>query len=115
MIGSGTTVPGDVAGGVASKPARIGPPPARPKSNGWKCPFPPESDKAGVDMAVVVLQVTVSPAGHPESVTVRSDPGLGFGREATKCAMAQTYESARDGQNRPVRGDTPPIRIRFVR
>ena len=52
----------------------------------WNCPFPPEADTAQMDEASVMLQVDVRPDGTAGTVTVLSDPGSGFGREARRCA-----------------------------
>ncbi len=117
VIGNADGFKRGLAGGVVGT-APPAPPTgsrARPKPAGWQCPFPPESDKAAVDTAIVWIQVIVLPTGRPESVVVLRDPGLGFGREAQRCAMSQMYEPARDGQNHPVRGETYSFRVRFVR
>ncbi|MEP7126730.1 MAG: hypothetical protein ABJE95_37720, partial [Byssovorax sp.] len=79
------------------------------------CPFPVESDLAGIDHAVVLLVVTVTPEGRAGAVTVLSDPGHGFGRAAIACARMQVYTYARDRHGTHLRADTAPFNMRFTR
>ncbi len=79
------------------------------------CPFPVESDLAGVDHAVVLLVVTVMPDGHAGAVKVLSDPGHGFGRAAISCAKRQIYTYARDRHGTHLQADTAPFNMRFTR
>jgi hypothetical protein len=81
----------------------------------WSCAFPPESDEAEVDEAVVVLIVRVGVDGRALGVRLLTDPGWGFGRQAARCALSNRYEPALDEAGQPVEGSTPPLRIRFVR
>jgi protein TonB len=79
------------------------------------CPFPVESDLAGIDHAVVLLVVTVLPDGRAGAVTVLSDPGHGFGRAAIACAKRQVYTYARDRHGTHLQADTNPFNMRFTR
>jgi protein TonB len=79
------------------------------------CPFPGEADAEQIDQAFVLIQVKVKPDGLPESVTVLSDPGHGFGREARKCAMRKRYSQGLDVDGNAIGGATKPFRVRFER
>jgi hypothetical protein len=80
-----------------------------------KCPFPPESDKAGIDHAVVLLSVTVRPDGKAHEAHVLSEPGYGFGREAMRCGLVQGYIPALDAEGKPIWTPSLLVRIRFTR
>ncbi len=84
-------------------------------SKDWNCPFPPEADSEQIDQAFPTVQVAVRADGTPERVTVLSDPGHGFGRAATQCAMQQRYETALDRDGNPIPGLTRSLRVRFER
>lgn len=84
-------------------------------STDWDCPFPAEADAEQIDQAYVLIQVKVRADGTAEEVTVRQDPGHGFGREARKCAMRKRYNAALDVDGNPVAGLTKQIRVRFSR
>jgi protein TonB len=84
-------------------------------SKDWNCPFPPEADSEQIDQAFPTIQVAVRPDGTPERVTVLSDPGHGFGRAATRCAMQQRYETALDSDGKPIAGLTKSLRVHFER
>jgi len=84
-------------------------------SKDWNCPFPPEADSEQIDQAFPTIQVAVRADGTPEKVTVLSDPGHGFGRAATRCAMMQRYETALDHDGNPIAGLTKSLRVRFER
>lgn len=79
----------------------------------WSCPWPAEAD--AIDDAVAVVQITVDPAGRAARVDLVNDPGYGFGREARRCALRETYAPALDRDGRAVLGTTKPIRVRFAR
>lgn len=120
---SPTGVPG--ATGTAKSP----PPPVKPVAaqnltrtatiasgvNWSNCPFPPQADIDQVDYAQVTLMVTVRPDGTAQSVRVLTDPGHGFGRAASRCAMSKKYAPALNAQGKAVLGTTPPIRVTFTR
>jgi protein TonB len=84
-------------------------------SKDWNCPFPPEADSEQIDQAFPTIQVAVRADGSPERVTVLSDPGHGFGRAATRCAMQQRYSAAMDHDGNPIPGLTKSISVRFER
>jgi len=80
----------------------------------WSCPFPPEADLAGVDDGVATLKIAVDSGGRVRRIAVLSDPGLGFGRAAKRCALARSYRPAMDRVGRSIPG-TLVVRVRFVR
>jgi periplasmic protein TonB len=84
-------------------------------SKDWNCPFPPEADSDQIDQAFPTIQVSVRPDGTPERVTVLSDPGHGFGRAASRCAMQQRFDAALDRDGTPIAGMTKSLRVRFER
>jgi protein TonB len=84
-------------------------------SKDWNCPFPPEADSEQIDQAFPTIQVAVRADGTPERVTVLSDPGHGFGRAATRCAMQQRYSTALDHDGSAIPGLTKSIIVRFER
>ena len=84
-------------------------------SKDWNCPFPPEADSEQIDQAFPTIQVAVRADGSPERVTVISDPGHGFGRAATRCAMLQHYNTALDREGNAIPGRTKSISVRFER
>lgn len=80
----------------------------------WDCPFPDEADAAGIESAVVGLEVRVAADGGVESVTVSRDPGNGFGREARRCALSRRWSAALDRAGNPV-AMTTAVNVRFAR
>jgi periplasmic protein TonB len=80
-----------------------------------ECDFPTEADLAGIDHAVAIVIVTVKADGHADHVQVIDDPGHGFGRAASACAMKRMYSVARDKHGTPIAADTPPVLFRFTR
>jgi protein TonB len=99
--------------GTAPPPAR--PPRAKLRARDWECPFPPQADVAGIDEAIVLLQVNVDASGHATGVTILKDPGSGFADAARACARSAAYDPAVDTSGRPTEAATGPIRIRFER
>jgi protein TonB len=91
--------------------------PPRAVAAAWSCShlFPTEADAAGAHNAVVRIVVSVSLRGTPERVTVLSDPGLGFGAAAKRCALSQRFLPALDAEGRPTAGTTSPFSVRFTR
>lgn len=83
-------------------------------SNLERCPFPPEADADQIDEAVVGIEVRVSTGGRAENVSITSDPGHGFGREAKKCALRERYETALDVDGNAIPG-LFRVRFRFSR
>jgi protein TonB len=88
--------------------------PARPMGSDWDCKalFPAS---ANVDTATVIIVARVRTDGTPESVSVVSDPGQGFGPAARACAMRQRYAAAEDRDGRSIAASTAPFRVRFTR
>lgn len=78
----------------------------------WDCPFPPEAEVEQINQAVVSLKVQVAPDGKVRDVTVLSDPGYGFGREARRCAQRKRWAPGLDDQGQPT-GATAHIKVRF--
>jgi protein TonB len=120
--GSNTGIPG--ASLVPEKPSPLPPPnspgPDRHRSpsvaggDEWRCPFPPEADAAYLDTAVATIRIEVGASGVVRSVSVESDPGYGFGREARRCALTRPWSPALDHDGRPVDG-VAVVKVRFVR
>ncbi len=107
--------------GTGTAPAAAPPTPDRSRpptlvgSTSWNCPFPAEADAEGRDSAVATIIVKVRPDGSPESVSVVSDPGSGFGRAARSCALTRRYQPGLDRDGNATTASTPPIRVRFSR
>lgn len=81
----------------------------------WHCAWPTEADDEQVNEQAVILRVVVSANGTAESVKLESDPGHGFGPKAIACALRTRFTPARDRQGRPIKAQSPPIRVRFTR
>jgi hypothetical protein len=90
-------------------PGYIGPSTSGPISF---CYFPDEADRAGLQNAVVDIDVFVRADGRPSSVYVKQDPGFGLGNAARQCAMEQRFVPAHDATGRPAPGRLA-IRVRF--
>lgn len=84
-------------------------------ANWSNCPFPPEADAEQIHQAAVRIVVFVDLSGTPTSVSVLSDPGFGFGRQAQKCAMRFKYPVGLDKFGKPVASATKPFRVTFTR
>jgi protein TonB len=104
---SGSAAPVLAGPDRARKPALAG-------DHEWTCPFPPEADSAGIDVAVVALRVEVTAAGGVRSVSIQSDPGHGFGDAARRCALTRRWMPALDRDGNVVDGGVV-IRVRFER
>lgn len=89
-----------------------------PKARGlWaeNCPFPAEANAEGVNRAVVMLTVTITPDGRVQSASVAQDPGTGFGRQARSCALREgRFDPALDSAGNPI-PKTISLRMRFNR
>jgi protein TonB len=68
----------------------------------WSCPFPAEAEEDGVDHALVGLEVEIAPSGAVLAVTIQSDPGSGFGREARSCALKKHWLPGLDKNGQPI-------------
>jgi hypothetical protein len=62
-----------------------------------------------------VLRVFVGEDGRPVSVSVITDPGMGFAEQATQCAMKHHYLPPIDHNGRRLASATKPFRIHFER
>jgi protein TonB len=80
----------------------------------WRCPFPPEADAEGIDDAVATIRIDVAVSGAVRSVSIQSDPGHGFGREARRCALTKAWTPALDREGSAVDG-TAVVKVRFTR
>jgi protein TonB len=80
----------------------------------WRCPFPSEADAAQVDRAIVRLRVEVDASGKARGASVLRDPGLGFGREAMRCALTTAWNAALDRAGSPVVASVV-VDVRFER
>ncbi|MFZ5890063.1 MAG: hypothetical protein ACOY0T_03265 [Myxococcota bacterium] len=114
-------VPTGVPGGTGTAPAPPPPPaedrsrPALPDGSSWNCGFPAEADIDGIDNAVVMITVTVSPEGRAKNVTVLKDPGHGFGKLARDCAFRMPFAAGLDPTGKPTTKTTVPFPVRFRR
>jgi periplasmic protein TonB len=116
-IASPTGVPGGTGTVPQANPAPAGPDRSRPVglvNQDWHCPFPPEADTDQIDEARVELEITVSAEGAPVKVRVLSDPGHGFGREASRFAMRERFKPALDHDGNPIPG-TKRVSVHFNR
>ncbi len=105
-------------GGGAPAPKLAGPDRSRGAAVGgtdWSAaPFPAESDTAQIDEAYVTLQIDVRADGTASAVTIITDPGNGFGREARRFALTQHFQPALDHDGNPIPG-TIKTRVHFSR
>jgi len=81
----------------------------------WNCPWPREAEAEQIDEQTAVLRVIVRADGVVESATILNDSGHGFGQAAVACAMRTRFAPAHDRHGRPIRAQSPPIRVRFTR
>lgn len=109
-----------VAPGTAAlkAPVRRRPTRARPvrlNPAAWRCAWPKAAMRADLYEQAVLLQVVVGPSGRVEQARVLDDPGHGFGDTARRCALRTRFQPARDPNGRPIRAQSPPLRVRFTR
>jgi len=102
-----------VAQGTAGAPGQAAP--VGLGSETWSCPWPKEADVLSINEETAVIRVVVRAEGSPESVTIVSDPGHGFGEAAAVCARQMHFVPARAPDGEPVRSASAPIRVRFTR
>lgn len=100
---------------VATAAAEVPVVPASPSGSEWDCSSLYPAEASADESATVLVKVRVDKRGKPSTVTVMRDPGHGFAAAARACALAQTYQPARDKRGEPVAGDTPAFVIRFHR
>jgi periplasmic protein TonB len=113
---------GGVPGGSGTRPVEPKAP-ARDRSRGawlegstaWDCDFPGEADRDHVDNAVVEMTVTVRPDGTAHSVSIIEDPGHGFARMASGCALKHKFAPAYDREGKPIWGTTRTFHVGFHR
>jgi protein TonB len=91
-----------------------GRPPGLAGGDRWDCPYPQEAARAHVDNAVVTLEVRIDVDGGIAHLSVRRDPGYGFGREALRCARAKRWTPGLGKDGRPIVG-TALVNVRFER
>ena len=84
-------------------------------SHSWDCDFPGEADRDRVNHAAVGMSVMVSPSGKAYSVDILDDPGHGFARMATGCALKHKFLPARDPLGNNIWGRTRPFHVGFHR
>lgn len=133
VTGTATSYPGGVTSaqgpglvpGIArasSRPAAAGPPASALdrssavslRESDWSCPWPDQAVEA-IDEQTVTIRVVVSAQGNAESVALLSSPGYGFAEAAVACAQRARFVPARDREGKPMRAQSPPIRVRFTR
>lgn len=110
---------GPAGAGTARTPPRPSPsdrsrPLALAGAGEWSCGFPPEADAEQIDDAYAVIEIVAGPDGRPQRVTVKSDPGHGFGEHARRCAMRQAFAPGLDRDGHPTVA-TKSFRIHFER
>jgi protein TonB len=81
----------------------------------WDCDFPGEADRDRVNHAAVQMSVMVSPSGKAYAINILDDPGHGFARMATGCALKHKFMPARDPRGNDIWGRTRPFHIGFHR
>ena len=90
--------------------------PAQLRTRNWPCGWPPEAEELDIEETFVTIRAAVKADGALADVEVLSDPGYGFGRRAVWCARSKVkFEPALDAAGNPIAGNTPPLRVRFVR
>jgi hypothetical protein len=113
---------GGVLGGIGT--AAMAPKPAtRDRSReawldvtSWDdCDFPGEADRHNIRNAIVEMKVTVRPNGTAHAVTIVDDPGFGFARTASACALKHKFAPAHDREGNNIWGTTRPFHVGFHR
>jgi len=114
---------GGIPGGIGT-PAVAPKPPVRDLSRGawldgstsWDdCDFPGEADRDRIRDASVEMTVNVRPNGTVESVSILDDPGHGFARMASACALKHRFAPALDREGQKIWGRTRPFHVGFHR
>ena len=77
----------------------------------WECEHPNDSK----DDKVVIVQIALLENGRVGEVKVLASPGEAFSREAVRCSSRQKCVPALDRNGVAIRGETNPIRVRFIR
>jgi protein TonB len=130
VTGSATTYAGGVTSSTGTNPSAVlsrdvdprgkpGQPdrssPVSLEEQDWRCPWPREAEAEDISEQVALLRVVVRADGTVESASVLRDPGHGFGPAALACALRTRFSPSRDRDGRPIRSQSPPIRVRFTR
>jgi periplasmic protein TonB len=84
-------------------------------STSWDCDFPGEADRDRVNHATVEMKVTVRPDGTAHSVEIVEDPGHGFARMASGCALKHKFAPAHDREGKAIWGTTRTFHVGFHR
>jgi protein TonB len=79
------------------------------------CDFPGEAERDRIRDALVEMTVTVRPNGTPQSVKIVEDPGHGFARTASACALKHRFAPALGPDGRKIWGTTRPFHVGFHR
>jgi protein TonB len=119
----GTVSSGGVPGGSGTAIAAPPKPPVKDLSRGawlegntsWDCDFPGEADRDRVNHAAVEMTVMVAPSGKAYAINILDDPGHGFARMATGCALKHKFLPARDPLGNNIWARTRPFHIGFHR
>jgi protein TonB len=87
-----------------------------PADSSWNdCGFPAEADTDQINFTRVRVMVTVGIDGRAQKVSVLSDPGHGFGRQAQQCAFRKAFNVGLNTDGNPVVSTTPPFNVTFTR
>jgi protein TonB len=81
----------------------------------WDCDFPGEADRDHIDNAVVEMRVTVRSDGTAVAVEILEDPGHGFARMASACALKHKFTPALDREGKPTWATTRRFHVGFHR
>jgi periplasmic protein TonB len=84
-------------------------------STSWDCDFPGEADRDRVNHATVEMTVTVRPDGSAHAVDIVEDPGHGFARMASACALKHKFAPAHDREGKAIWGRTRTFHVGFHR
>jgi periplasmic protein TonB len=80
----------------------------------WNCPFPTEADLEQINYRRVEILVNVSASGTAEQVSVLKGGDVGFGRQATNCALKKRYAPALDRSGKAI-ASTLRVNVGFQR
>ncbi len=88
--------------------------PSRASKEDPNCPFPSEADSDQIDFAKVKVRIAIDANGKPSQATVTQGGDHGFGREAQRCVLRESYVPALDREGKPV-ASTLVINVEFSR
>jgi outer membrane biosynthesis protein TonB len=121
--GSSTRGPGMAAEGRPARSSVVGREPSLPDRSppaslasrpDWRCPFPSQANREGIDSGVATLKVEIDAAGQALSVRVLRHSGHGFGDSAERCALRKRYRPALDRNGRSIRAELV-VRVHVLR